>query len=152
MDDVKSQLKDARERLAAFEEASARAERDGLSNVRPWRMDARIVFAGVLEPASVDVVEVLFPTPWWHPGLRAKRLLVDPAFVGDVARILKPGGVLHVATDVPSYADHIDAVVAATELVPREAAALPVCTQQSRREWKCARESVPVRRWYLQRR
>ena len=67
-------------RKRRVEEAIARAERDGLANALPWRMDARTVFARVLPPASVDVVEVLFPTPWWNPALRRKRLLVDDAF------------------------------------------------------------------------
>ena len=133
-------------------EARERAERDGLTNVLPWRMDARIVFAGVFEPASLAVVEVLFPTPWWHAKLRAKRLLIEPAFLADVARALEPGGVLHIATDVPEYAAHIDGALADCALTPVDRPAhLPECTQQSRREWKCARDGIPVHRWYLQR-
>lgn len=137
-------------RKQRVDEAIARAQRDGLTNVHPWRMDARIVCAGVLAPASVDVVEVLFPTPWWHPGLRAKRLLVDGAFLEDVARILRPGGVFHVATDVGSYAEHIAAAIDGAPLRRLEAPGdrLPQCTQQSRREWKCAREGLPVWRTY----
>lgn len=134
-------------------EAAERAAREGLENVRPWRMDARIVFAGVLADASVDQVDVLFPTPWWHPGLRAKRLLIEPAFLADVARVLKPGGILHVATDVGDYAEHIGDALHEAPLVGLPAApdGLPTCTQQSRREWKCAREGIAVHRWYLRR-
>lgn len=133
-------------------EACERAERDGLSNVLPWRMDARIVFAGVLDDASVDVVEVLFPTPWWHAKLRAKRLLVEPLFLADVARVLKPGGVLHIATDVPEYAARIDEALVKSALARvAPPAYLPECTQQSRREWKCEREGIAVHRWHLQR-
>ena len=138
-------------------EARERAERDGLRNVLPWRMDARIVFSGVLETASVKVVEVLFPTPWWHAKLRAKRLLVEPAFLADVTRVLEPGGVLHIATDVPEYAARIEAALADETLAAdalrrvEPPAYLPECTQQSRREWKCEREGIAVHRWYLQR-
>lgn len=139
-------------RKQRVQEARERAERDGLTNVLPWRMDARIVFSGVLESASVTVVEVLFPTPWWHAKLRAKRLLIEPAFLVDVARVLKPGGVLHIATDVPEYAAHIENALAQSALLRVEPPVyLPECTQQSRREWKCARHGIAVHRWYLQR-
>lgn len=139
-------------RKQRVQEACERAERDGLTNVLPWRMDARIAFNGVFEPGSLAVVEVLFPTPWWHAKLRAKRLLVEPAFLADVARALAPGGVLHIATDVAEYAATIDAAVAGCALTRIDRPThLPECTQQSRREWKCAREGIAVHRWYLER-
>lgn len=138
-------------RKQRVDEARERAARDGLTNVHPWRMDARIVFAGVFEAASLDVVEVLFPTPWWNPAVRAKRLLIDAPFLDDVARALKPGGVLHIATDVDSYAEHIAAVIGEWIRLPERPETLPQCLQQSRREWKCAREGIPVHRWYLRR-
>ena len=142
-------------RKRRVDEAITRARRDGLENVHPWRMDARTVFAAVLEPESVDVVEILFPTPWWHPGLRMKRLLIDDDFVTDVARALKPHGVLHLATDVESYAESIEVATAGSRLLKIDAETaglhLPECTQLSRREWKCEREGVPVFRWFFER-
>jgi tRNA (guanine-N7-)-methyltransferase len=138
-------------RKQRVQEARERAARDMLINLRPWRMDARIVFAGVLSDASVDVVEVLFPTPWWDPAKREKRLLITNDFVTDVIHRLRPGGVLHVATDVVDYARHIEAVLAREELINLSEEAgrsrLPLCTQQSRREWKCERAGIPVFRW-----
>jgi tRNA (guanine-N7-)-methyltransferase len=140
-------------RKRRVEEAIARARRDGLTNILPWRMDARTVLAGVLDSDSVDVVEVLFPTPWWHPGLRMKRLLIDGHFLGDLARVLKEDGVVHIATDVEAYARTIESDVRASSLVALDPQAcaprLPVCTQQSRRQWKCEREGTVVRRWCL---
>jgi tRNA (guanine-N7-)-methyltransferase len=50
-------------------------------------------------------VDLLFPDPW--PKKRHhKRRLVQPAFVTELARVLKPGGLLHVATDWADYARH----------------------------------------------
>jgi tRNA (guanine-N7-)-methyltransferase len=146
---------EVRERRVA--EATARARRDGLDNVLAWRMDARIVFASVLPEASVDVVEVLFPTPWWNPAHRAKRLLVTDEFLADVVRALRPGGLFHVATDVEDYADRIDACVTRCddlELVADDEgrASRPDCNQLSRREWACERDAVPVHRRYARRR
>lgn len=137
-------------------QAKERASGASLSNLLVWRMDARTVFAGVLADASVDVVEVFFPTPWWNPSLRQKRLLIDPGFISDVGRVLRPGGVLHVATDVVDYAEHILEVLSGSDrLMPIQEGAgdqlRPGCSEQSRREWKCQREGIAWRRWYWQR-
>lgn len=140
-------------RKQRVEEAMARAERDSLENLLAWRMDARTVFAGVLPPASVNVVEVLFPTPWWNAALRRKRLLIDDAFLTDVARALRPGGLLYMATDVDDYAATIDDCLERCEplkaLSEEEGGVKrPECSQQSRREWACERDDIPWRRWY----
>ena len=140
-------------RKRRVEEAIARAERDGLDNIHPWRMDARTVFAAVLEPNSIDVVDVLFPTPWWNPALRRKRLLVDEQFLENVMTALKPNGLLNISTDVEDYAGRINAAVLSQKLstIDGETAQSmrPACTQKSRREWKCERESIPVYRWAI---
>jgi tRNA (guanine-N7-)-methyltransferase len=138
-------------RVRSIEERGARL---GLANLLAWRMDARTVFAGLLAAGSTNVVEVLFPTPWWSPKLRAKRLLVEPNFVADVARVLRPGGLLHVASDVPEVIARIDTVVGGCpdlslcdpqDTVPGR----PSCEQLSRREWSCTRDGIPwqVRLW-----
>lgn len=132
-----------------------RANHLGLSNLLAWRMDARSVFAGVLPEACAEAVEVLFPTPWWSPKLRAERFLVESEFAEDVLRVLKPGGLFHIATDVPGVMSRIDEVVSAQTgfslLAPEQSTTgkLPPCEQQSRREWSCSRDGTPwgVRRW-----
>ena len=140
-------------RKKRVEEAMERAERDELGNLLAWRMDARTVFAGVLSTASVDVVEVLFPTPWWNAALRRKRLLIDDAFLMDVARVLRPGGLLYIATDVDDYAATIDECLERCDALKAIAeeeggARRPECSQQSRREWACERDGIPWRRWH----
>ncbi len=137
-------------------EAKEWAARHGLSNLFVWRMDARTVLASVLPEASVDVIEVLFPDPWWNAAHRKKRLLLEPAFVEDCVRALVPGGLLHLATDVEWYADHIRGVLAGEAglgaLDEAEGARRrPPLEQLSRREWKCAREGLPIHRFYLER-
>lgn len=78
-------------------------EEQGLSNVRVKRADAR----GEIErmpDASLDRVFLLFPDPW--PKKRhALRRFVQADTARELARILKPGGSLRVATDVRVYAD-----------------------------------------------
>ena len=50
----------------------------------------------------MEAVHVYFPDPWWKTRHR-KRLLFTPEFAVLVIRVLRPGGVLHFATDVADY-------------------------------------------------
>ncbi len=85
-------------------------EAAGLSNVRVLEADARQVLGDLLRPGSLDEVRVFFPDPW--PKARhAKRRLVSREFADLLAGRLRPGGVLHVATDWSSYAEQSLAVL-----------------------------------------
>jgi tRNA (guanine-N7-)-methyltransferase len=89
-----------------------RAEDEGLRNVRVAEGDAVVLLRDMLPPGSVDEVRVYFPDPW--PKARhVKRRLVQAAFADLVASRLGPGGVLHVATDWPPYAEQVQAVLSA---------------------------------------
>lgn len=82
------------------------AEKTGLRNLRIARGDAVEVIREWLPPASLDRVHLYFPDPW--PKKRHhKRRIVQPAFLEAVARVLKPCGVLHMATDWQPYAEHM---------------------------------------------
>ena len=48
-------------------------------------------------------VWVFFPDPW-RKKKHHKRRLIQPEFVAKLARKMKPGGVLHCATDWENYA------------------------------------------------
>ena len=86
-------------------------ERARLENVRVIVRDAVDVIETMLPDASFDAINLFFPDPW--PKKRHhKRRLVQPEFVEQCARILKPGGLLHVATDWAPYAEHTEAVLA----------------------------------------
>ena len=85
-------------------------ERAGITNVRVIRHDAVEVLEQMLPDAALDAVNLFFPDPW--PKKRHhKRRLVQPGFVDQVARVLKPGGLFHVATDWSDYADHVTSVL-----------------------------------------
>lgn len=100
------------------------------------RLDARTLFSSGLADGAVDRVEVWFPTP----SLKARHLLWTPHFVADVARALRPCGVLHVVTDVPALRDLVQVL---TEGWP-EAPAPPRTPDLSRRERVCRRDGLPV--------
>lgn len=75
----------------------------GLQNVRLHDGDVRELIAR-LPDASLTRVFILFPDPW--PKTRHhKRRLVQAETVGELARVLKPGGRLRFASD---WADYVD--------------------------------------------
>ncbi|RUA18297.1 MAG: hypothetical protein DSY55_00405 [Clostridia bacterium] len=99
-----------------------RARRLGINNLWVSDDDARFDLPRLLRPGSVDVFHVLFPDPWWKPKHQIRRLFVPP-FVDTLALLLKPGGILRAATDVPGYADVIQPVVEAhPDFLPHNAA------------------------------
>jgi tRNA (guanine-N7-)-methyltransferase len=86
-------------------------EERGIGNVRVMCTDAALLLAGHVGEASLDAVYIFFPDPW--PKKRHhKRRLVQPGFVALLARCLKPGGRLHMATDWEEYAGHMLEVMA----------------------------------------
>lgn len=81
------------------------------SHVRVAMTDV-IDFMPRIPPASLTAIRLWFPDPW--PKNKQKhRRLVRPALVAEWADRLRPGGVLHIATDIADYAEHVEAVMAA---------------------------------------
>lgn len=79
-------------------------EETGVSNVRTLRHDAVEVLENMLPDASIDRLQLYFPDPW-HKKRHHKRRIVQAAFVVLLVRKLKPGGLLHFATDWQPYAE-----------------------------------------------
>ncbi len=73
----------------------------GLANVRVHPEDARDLL-DALPDASLDRVFLLFPDPW--PKRRhAERRFIQPANLDLLARLMRPGAELRVASDDPTY-------------------------------------------------
>jgi tRNA (guanine-N7-)-methyltransferase len=88
----------------------------GLANVRVIQHDAVEVVAAMIPEGSLGGVHVYFPDPW--PKKRHhKRRLLKADFVHALARRLREGGYLHVATDWAPYAEEILATLAAEPLL-----------------------------------
>ncbi len=77
-----------------------------MDNVRVYSCDALEVLRQCVADASLDRVLLFFPDPW-HKARHHKRRIVQPAFAELVRSKLKPGGVLHMATDWHPYAEHM---------------------------------------------
>jgi tRNA (guanine-N7-)-methyltransferase len=81
-------------------------EREKVPNVRMIRGDAVDVLELKIAAGSLTGVRVFFPDPW--PKTRHhKRRLLQPATIALIADRLRPGGVLHAATDHAGYAEQI---------------------------------------------
>ena len=89
-----------------------RIEELGLTNLRIVQHDAVLVFIHMLADASLDGIHIFFPDPW-HKKRHHKRRLIQPGFVALLARELKPGGTLHLATDWEDYARQMLEVLSA---------------------------------------
>ncbi|WP_018547439.1 tRNA (guanosine(46)-N7)-methyltransferase TrmB [Streptomyces sp. LaPpAH-108] len=88
------------------------ADQNGLTNIRVGNGDAIILLRKMLTPDSLDGLRVYFPDPW--PKKRHhKRRLIQPAFLSLAATRLRPGAVVHCATDWEPYAEQMLDVLSA---------------------------------------
>lgn len=95
------------------------AHRAGLDNIRVVEANAPEVLKMLLPAGVIDELWIFFPDPW--PKQRhQKRRLISPEFATLVARSLKPGGVLRMATDWEEYALQMRDVLDASELFTRD--------------------------------
>ena len=92
---------------------AAALAKQSIENVALIEEPAQEVF-GSLRNHSIDEVRIYFPDPW--PKKRhAKRRLIQPDFIAQIALSLKPGGLLRMATDWDPYAQWIREVMSAED-------------------------------------
>ncbi|HEV2636647.1 MAG TPA: tRNA (guanosine(46)-N7)-methyltransferase TrmB [Actinocrinis sp.] len=95
----------------------------GLDNVRAARGDAVELLRDLIKPGSVDTIQVFFPDPW--PKARHhKRRIIRPELVSLMRERLRPGGMLHCATDWADYAEQMLQVLSADPGLVNAAAAI----------------------------
>ncbi|MGA8570624.1 MAG: hypothetical protein WB580_22760 [Candidatus Binataceae bacterium] len=88
-----------------------RAARRGLDNLRVARMDARTLINLMLPAASLSACHVYFPDPWLTLSQQKHRMF-STGFAERLRRVLEPGAIVHVATDVEPYAMEMFAMLA----------------------------------------
>jgi tRNA (guanine-N7-)-methyltransferase len=111
-------------------------DREGVTNIRLVRGDGIDVLEHMFGPDSLTGVRVFFPDPW--PKARHhKRRLLQPATVALIADRLRPGGVLHAATDHAGYAEQIAEVGDAEPRLRRVSA-------HARSEGNTASDALPI--------
>ena len=93
------------------------ARRGHSARARVFAEDAKQVLPRFL-PASLDVVYLHFPDPWWKKR-HQKRLVMAGDLLTELGRVIVPGGELFVQTDVAERADEYQALLdAAPEFAP----------------------------------
>ena len=85
----------------------------GLTNLRVIKQDAVEVLK-TLPDASLAGIMLFFPDPW-HKKKHHKRRILQPAFVEQAARLIRPGGIFHAATDWEDYAEQMMQVLGDSE-------------------------------------
>lgn len=100
-----------------------RAEKAGIRNLKIIEGDIWDVFTQHIDDGVVDVVHIFFPDPW-PKRKQNKRRLLRPEFIELLAKKLKKGGRIHIATDWVPYAEEIEKNFAANPefsggIVPR---------------------------------
>ena len=84
-------------------------------NIRVSNYDAIDVLQNQIADSSIDRVQLFFPDPW-HKKKHNKRRIVQENFLIEVARILKPNGTFHLATDWEHYAKQMLSTLNTSEL------------------------------------
>jgi tRNA (guanine-N7-)-methyltransferase len=88
-----------------------RLAKRGRGNVRLVKADARLFLRDCVAAGDLKAIHVYFPDPWWKKR-HLKRRVFTADFVRACERVLRPGGRLHVVTDVEAYFAVITALVA----------------------------------------
>ncbi len=83
-------------------------ERSGLDNLRVMNADASLVLERMIQSAAVSEFFINHPDPWPKERHHGRRL-IQPALLRELARGLKAGGLVEIATDHADYAAWIGA-------------------------------------------
>ena len=103
----------------------------GLDNVRVMRQDAVEVIRHRVADGALAGVFLFFPDPW-HKRRHHKRRILQPDLVRELARVIRPGGLFHAATDWADYAEQMMETLGAADAFvntagPGRFAARPAC-------------------------
>ncbi|AIL12971.1 hypothetical protein IM40_04775 [Candidatus Paracaedimonas acanthamoebae] len=79
-----------------------------LNNVRLFPDDVRLLLQE-LPDNSIQKVFILFPDPW-PKKKHHKRRIINLKLVCELSRIIKKGGEIRLASDVPEYIEHMQRV------------------------------------------
>jgi tRNA (guanine-N7-)-methyltransferase len=84
-------------------EVAFRAQKHAVTNVRVIEGDARLEVPQLFAPASLSVIHLQFPDPWWKRA-HHKRAILVPEFTRLLFSLLQPGGRFDLRTDVEERA------------------------------------------------
>jgi len=91
-----------------------KVQQQALNNIRVMEEDAVEILRDDMPDHALDVIQIFFPDPW-HKKRHHKRRLIKPEFVQLMMKKLKPGGMIHLATDWEHYAEQMMEVLSNTD-------------------------------------
>ena len=92
-----------------YKYATDRIGRWGLPNVRLMRTDAATFIAEHIPDAAIEVFHLYFPDPWPKKKHNKRRFFCDENLV-QLLRILRPDGIINIATDHADYFEQMTGV------------------------------------------
>ncbi len=92
--------------LGRLRKLDRKVVRAGLTNVRLLRMEAYYATRYLIPDGAISAYYLFFPDPWPKARHHDHRL-IGAAFRDALARTLRPGGAVHVATDHLPYFEEI---------------------------------------------
>ena len=129
----------------------ARCQRLGLERVRAFAGDAREILRRSGPEACLSKVFLHFPDPWWKKR-HASRLVLQPSVLDDLARLIEPGGVLFVQTDVEDRMALYESVCREHEAFDVERLDHNPYGSVSNREARAGEDELPIHRLLATRR
>ena len=128
-----------------------------LDNARCYSEDARVALPRIVPSGAVSFVAIHFPDPWWKKR-HAKRMVVGDALVTELARLVHPGGLVLVQTDVDTRAEQYLERFGASPCFENTATAgerfvseSPFAPARSNRERRAMQDGLPVYRMAFRR-
>jgi tRNA (guanine-N7-)-methyltransferase len=79
---------------------------EGVDNIRVYCHDAVEILHDCIPDVSLDTIQIFFPDPW-HKKRHHKRRILQQPFLDRLARVIRPGGLFHAATDWEHYAEQM---------------------------------------------
>ena len=100
-----------------------RCNRENIRNMFLLRVEASLLVTAMLPDCSITRLHILCPDPWPKAKHRGNRL-VSSEFIGQIHRVLRPGGVFHFATDDEPYWTSATSIVGPSQLFKEDASAI----------------------------
>jgi len=93
-------------KVKRFRKAVKRTESENIANLKYLLMDVRIAVEEVFYPNTFSKVYINFPDPW--PKERHKKhRIINTQFLSNLSRIIKPKGIIEIASDHEEYISSI---------------------------------------------
>lgn len=143
-----------RRKLAAV--LDERLQKKGFAHARCYAEDAGLALPRLRPDGCVVGAAVHFPDPWWKKR-HAKRLVVQDSFLAELARLMAPGALLLVQTDVEDraaeYFERLAACAALENTVEGMfAGESPFAPARSNREARAIEDGLPIYRMVFRKR